>query len=316
MAQISPEGRYLRVNRKLCQMLGYSEHELLRLTLNDVIHPDDSELSAAKLISTFTGEPEEYSVEKRYVRKDGAIIWALVNWTVVLDAEGYTPVGHHHGDPAAVEIMGAAAESAVRCVAGRVVRHGDEWRAVGDPMEAALHCWALGLHRVGVPLSQPVGTAAATPRPGPDGAIPPSTADNAAPSGVISLRRPFTSDRMLSSVVVEGVSHVMGAPESVLRGCSSVPRGTSEALHGMASRGQRVLGVARGTWEPDRPPEDAEADLELLALVGLEDPPRPDVAEALELCRAAAIRVLMVTGVWSALMAQLQGVFTSVPLPL
>ena len=49
MAQVSPEGRYLRVNRKLCQMLGYSEQELLQLTLHDVTHPDDREVSAAKL---------------------------------------------------------------------------------------------------------------------------------------------------------------------------------------------------------------------------------------------------------------------------
>ena len=88
MTQVSPEGRYLRVNRKLCQMLGYSEQELLQLTLHEVTHPDDREASAARLSSSFTGEPEEYSIEKRYVRKDGAIIWGLVNWTIVRDAEG------------------------------------------------------------------------------------------------------------------------------------------------------------------------------------------------------------------------------------
>jgi len=88
MAQVSPEGRYLRVNRKYCQMLGYSEQELLQITLYDVTHPDDREASLAKVNSSFAGEPEEYSIEKRYVRKDGAIIWALVNWTIVRDAEG------------------------------------------------------------------------------------------------------------------------------------------------------------------------------------------------------------------------------------
>src|SRR5262249_26986861 len=89
MALVSSEGRYLRVNRKYCQMLGYPEHELLRLTLYDVTHPDDLEASHVKLDSSFTGGPEEYSIEKRYVRKDGAIIWALVNWTIVRDAEGH-----------------------------------------------------------------------------------------------------------------------------------------------------------------------------------------------------------------------------------
>ena len=88
MTQVSSEGRYLRVNRKLCQMLGYSEQELLQLTLHQVTHPDDREASAAKLRSSFYGEPEEYYIEKRYIRKDGAIIWVLINWTVVRDASG------------------------------------------------------------------------------------------------------------------------------------------------------------------------------------------------------------------------------------
>jgi PAS domain S-box-containing protein len=89
MAEVSPEGRYLGVNRKYCEMLGYSEQELLHLAVVDVTHPDDREATAAQVNSGFTsGEPAEYSLEKRYVRKDGAIIWALINWTIVRDAEG------------------------------------------------------------------------------------------------------------------------------------------------------------------------------------------------------------------------------------
>jgi PAS domain S-box-containing protein len=65
MTQVSPEGRYLRVNRKLCQMLGYSEQELLQLTLHEVTYPDDRDASAAKLSSSFAGEPGEYSIGKR-----------------------------------------------------------------------------------------------------------------------------------------------------------------------------------------------------------------------------------------------------------
>jgi len=89
MARVSSEGRYLSVNRKYCQMLGYSEQEMLNLTLYDVTYPDDREASHVKMNSSFTGGPEEYTIEKRYVRKDGAIIWALVNWTIVRDAEGH-----------------------------------------------------------------------------------------------------------------------------------------------------------------------------------------------------------------------------------
>jgi PAS domain S-box-containing protein len=88
MAQVSPEGRYLRVNRKLCQMLGYSEEELLHLTLYDVTHPEDRQISAAKLTDSFADGSEEYSIDKRYVRKGGEIIWVQINWTVIPEAGG------------------------------------------------------------------------------------------------------------------------------------------------------------------------------------------------------------------------------------
>jgi len=88
MTQVSPEGRYLRVNRKLCQMLGYSEQELLHLTLHEVTHPDDRDFSAARLNASFSDGSEEFSIEERYVRKDGAIIWVQINWTVIPEAEG------------------------------------------------------------------------------------------------------------------------------------------------------------------------------------------------------------------------------------
>jgi PAS domain S-box-containing protein len=89
MAQVSPEGKYLRVNRKLCQMLGYSEQELLQLTLHEVTHPDDPEFSAGRLNASFADGSEEFSIEKRYIRKDGAIIFVQINWTVIPEADGH-----------------------------------------------------------------------------------------------------------------------------------------------------------------------------------------------------------------------------------
>jgi PAS domain S-box-containing protein len=88
MAQVSPDFRYFRVNRKFCQMLGHSEQELLGRTFLDVTHPDDREVSAALAAAGFAGEEAESYVEKRYVRKDGEVIWALVNWAVIPDPEG------------------------------------------------------------------------------------------------------------------------------------------------------------------------------------------------------------------------------------
>lgn len=86
--QTSPDGKYLRVNNRICQMLGYTVEELLKLTLHDVTHPEDRDVSAAMFSSSFAGKPEEYTIEKRFVRKDGSIIWGLINWEVICDTTG------------------------------------------------------------------------------------------------------------------------------------------------------------------------------------------------------------------------------------
>jgi PAS domain S-box-containing protein len=88
MAQVSRDYKFFRVNRKFCQMLGYSEQELLQLTFLDVTHPDDREISAAQASACFAGEIAESHFEKRYVRKDGEVIWAMINWALIPDAEG------------------------------------------------------------------------------------------------------------------------------------------------------------------------------------------------------------------------------------
>lgn len=75
IAHISPDGWCLRVNRKLCEILGYSEPELLRLTLQDIIHPDDLEADLSQMEKVRSGALGSYSAEKRCIRKDGSLVW-------------------------------------------------------------------------------------------------------------------------------------------------------------------------------------------------------------------------------------------------
>jgi magnesium-transporting ATPase (P-type) len=142
-----------------------------------------------------------------------------------------------------------------------------EWQALGDPMEAALHCLAL---RAGViDDTQDV------------------------------RRRPYTAERMLTSALArDGEVSAMGAPESLLgRSAPDSPerRRLQAELERLTTEGHRVLGVARRHW-PGEATDAMEEELQLLGLVALEDPPRPDVREALQACRDADIGVLMITG--------------------
>jgi magnesium-transporting ATPase (P-type) len=115
-------------------------------------------------------------------------------------------------------------------------------------------------------------------------------------SSVILRRFPFDAKRRRMSVAVEGAVIVKGATESVLPLCAPSPEAV-EALDAMAARGLRVIAVAsRPSTAVPTTAEEAEHGLELLGLVGLEDPPRVAAKDAIAACRRAGIRVAMVTG--------------------
>src|SRR5262245_219191 len=87
--QIDPKtGQLVRVNPRFCEMLGYSADELLKMNFLDITHPEDRQSNAAGIQSFLRGEIREYTIEKRYVRKDGSIMWGLITATMILDTEG------------------------------------------------------------------------------------------------------------------------------------------------------------------------------------------------------------------------------------
>jgi PAS domain S-box-containing protein len=75
MAQVGLDGRWLRINRKLCEMVGYSREELLRKTFLDITHPEDLDKDLVQMRRLLAGEIQTYSLEKRYLRKDGSAAW-------------------------------------------------------------------------------------------------------------------------------------------------------------------------------------------------------------------------------------------------
>src|SRR5262249_55068807 len=88
-AQVDPTtGQLLRVNPRLCETLGYTADELLTMTFWDITHPDDRQRNAATVQPFLRGEASQYTIEKRYLRKDGSIMWGLVTATMIRDVEG------------------------------------------------------------------------------------------------------------------------------------------------------------------------------------------------------------------------------------
>jgi magnesium-transporting ATPase (P-type) len=187
-------------------------------------------------------------------------------WTsagpVTVTGEGYQPTGDLHGEPEALAAATTLADSAARCSPdAHATGQAGHWKPVGDPMEVALHVLAA---RSRVP----------------------------APPAPIQ-RHPFDPHRRRSSVLDRDGLHVSGAPDSILPLCVNVPEGAEDAVIAMSEQGLRVLAIAhRHTVST----EDTETELDLLGLVGLQDPPRPDVGAAIASCRRAGIRLAMITG--------------------
>ncbi len=78
----------IRVNNAFCKMLGYTKEELASDRWQDITHPDDVERSRLELEPLFLGEKKEVRFEKRYIKKDGSVVWAQVQTNVRRDADG------------------------------------------------------------------------------------------------------------------------------------------------------------------------------------------------------------------------------------
>ncbi|MDH3583814.1 MAG: HAD-IC family P-type ATPase [Phycisphaerae bacterium] len=216
-------------------------------------------------------------------------VW-LPTGVVEATGVGYDPRGHFEADHHKIDVRDrpellALLETGLACNHARLQHHGEQWSALGEPTEAALV------------------TAA-----GKAWLEPPEH-----PQAVSEFS--FNSDRKRMTVVQREagglVAHVKGAPEVILERCTHVQDATgSRAIHdrdrvaaeeataAMASRGLRTLALARRDLDASEPlsADGVERDLTLLGVVGIIDPPRPEVPGAMAMARAAGIRVIMITG--------------------
>jgi PAS domain S-box-containing protein len=87
MAQVGLDGKWLLVNNRFCEMLGYSQDELLLKTWQDITHPDDLQDVAAGRRRLLGGEITSHTMEKRYIRKDGSVMWGRLHRSLVRNHE-------------------------------------------------------------------------------------------------------------------------------------------------------------------------------------------------------------------------------------
>ncbi|MGQ4601279.1 HAD-IC family P-type ATPase [Nocardia sp. R6R-6] len=195
-------------------------------------------------------------------------VW-MPGGAATIAGDGYQPTGEVICTPPdGLDSLRELARAARRCSSGRVAHRNGEWVAQGDPMEAALDVLA---GRAGV--------------------------DEDAGTHPERARFPFDARRRRMAVVVDDRVLVKGAPDAIFSRCLPQPQAT-DALHRLAGRGLRVIAVAARQLTGPLPTtaDEAEAELTLLGLVALEDPPRRGAAAALAACRRAGIQVVMITG--------------------
>ena len=88
MAMVSPQGHWIRVNRCLCEIVGYTESELLKLAFQDITHPEDLDTDMHLVNQMLSGKIETYSLEKRYIHKNGSLIWILLTVALLWNQDG------------------------------------------------------------------------------------------------------------------------------------------------------------------------------------------------------------------------------------
>ncbi|MBI4193822.1 MAG: PAS domain S-box protein [Betaproteobacteria bacterium] len=97
IAHTTPAGRFLSANRRLCDMLGYGRDELATLSTRELTHPDDRDRDDAPRTELIAGKRDHFTVEKRYLRKDGSLVWVNRTVTLALDAAS--------GDPYLIQVF-------------------------------------------------------------------------------------------------------------------------------------------------------------------------------------------------------------------
>jgi PAS domain S-box-containing protein len=152
MALVAPDGTWLRVNRSLCQITGYTEAELLQRTFQDITHPDDLDRDVANAQKLLAGELDTYQMEKRYIHKNGSVVWVQLNVSLVRDDKGQPKFfigqiqditrrkeSEEQLSEAAAEIAKLRSQLVKVCAWTHRIQINDQWISIDDFLRHYLH---------------------------------------------------------------------------------------------------------------------------------------------------------------------------------
>lgn len=88
IALVGTDRSWQRINRKCCDIVGYTEEEIKTLSIREITHPDDREKSQRHLQLLLEGKLGDYTLELRYIRKDGSMVWVNLTTSMMFDAAG------------------------------------------------------------------------------------------------------------------------------------------------------------------------------------------------------------------------------------
>lgn len=88
ISHVSLDGQFIRLNQRFCDIVGYSQAELINLSFQDITHPEDLAADLAQVQMLLAGEIQTYAIEKRYIPKHGVAVWVNLTVSLVKDAVG------------------------------------------------------------------------------------------------------------------------------------------------------------------------------------------------------------------------------------
>ena len=88
MMLVTPKGQLFQVNKRVCEMLGYTEKELLKLSLKDISHPEDQSIASSFIRENYKDQKTTLQTEKRYIHKNKSTVWVNLSVSAIIDEDG------------------------------------------------------------------------------------------------------------------------------------------------------------------------------------------------------------------------------------